>query len=246
MIKIAICEDALPELQMQMQIIQSIMLKYSKNIKIFCFRSGEELLIEMDTTGNMDIVFLDVEMSGISGIETARIIREKDIRAILIFVSCHNQYCREMIEVQPYAFVDKPVSEEKLDKILSRALETRLNDDDNYCFSYQRKQYNIPLSQIRFFESDKRIIRISVMQANFQTQEYLFYGKLEEVEKSIGETNLKFLRIRKSLLVNSRFIKEYSADKVVLDNGMQVEISKKYKDNIRQHYISILRDKSWR
>ena len=46
--------------------------------------------METDTTGNMDIVFLDVEMLGISGIETARILRERDSRVILIFVSCYN------------------------------------------------------------------------------------------------------------------------------------------------------------
>ena len=97
MLRVAICEDVLSELQKQTQIIQSIMARLSKNVKFFCFRSGEELLMETDTTGNMDIVFLDVEMLGISGIETARILRERDSRVILIFVSCHNQYCNEMI-----------------------------------------------------------------------------------------------------------------------------------------------------
>ena len=141
MLRVAICEDVLSELQKQTQIIQSIMARLSKNVKFFCFRSGEELLMETDTTGNMDIVFLDVEMLGISGIETARILRERDSRVILIFVSCHNQYCKEMIEVQPYAFIDKPVSEEKLEKILKRVFETHLNSDDSYCFSYNKRQY---------------------------------------------------------------------------------------------------------
>ena len=80
MLRVAICEDVLSELQKQTQIIQSIMARLSKNVKFFCFRSGEELLMETDTTGNMDIVFLDVEMLGISGIETARILRERDSR----------------------------------------------------------------------------------------------------------------------------------------------------------------------
>lgn len=181
MLRVAICEDVLSELQKQTQIIQSIMARLSKNVKFFCFRSGEELLMETDTTGNMDIVFLDVEMLGISGIETARILRERDSRVILIFVSCHNQYCKEMIEVQPYAFIDKPVSEEKL----------------------------------------------------------------EEVERNLRKANVKFLRIRKSLLVNTRFIKEYSADRVVLDNGREVEISKNYRDHVRQHYISMLKGRRW-
>lgn len=245
MIRIAICEDVISELLMQKQIIQSIMLKFSKNIKLYCFQSGEDLLFEIDTSGNMDIIFLDVEMLGISGIETARIIREKDFRVILIFISCHNQYYKEMIEVQPYAFVDKPVSEEKLMKILKQVLETRLNLCDGYCFSYNKKQYNIPLAQIRFFQSDKRIVRINTIQTNSLEQEYLFYGKLEEVENDIIETNVKFIRIRKSWLVNSQFVKEYSVDKVVLDNGTEVEISKRYKDNVRQHYISMLREQRW-
>lgn len=159
MLRVAICEDVLSELQKQTQIIQSIMARLSKNVKFFCFRSGEELLMETDTTGNMDIVFLDVEMLGISGIETARILRERDSRVILIFVSCHNQYCKEMIEVQPYAFIDKPVSEEKLEKILKRVFETHLNSDDSYCFSYNKRQYNIPLNQSRFSKVIKESYR---------------------------------------------------------------------------------------
>ena len=184
-------------------------------------------------------------MPGISGIETARILRERDSRVILTFVSCHNQYCKEMIEVQPYAFIDKPVSEEKLEKILKRVFETHLNSDDSYCFSYNKRQYNIPLNQIRFFQSDKRIVQINAVQLDMPELEYLFYGKLEEVERNLRKANVKFLRIRKSLLVNTRFIKEYSADRVVLDNGREVEISKNYRDHVRQHYISMLKGRRW-
>ena len=154
-------------------------------------------------------------------------------------------YCKEMIEVQPYAFIDKPVSEEKLEKILKRVFETHLNSDDSYCFSYNKRQYNIPLNQIRFFQSDKRIVQINAVQLDMPELEYLFYGKLEEVERNLRKANVKFLRIRKSLLVNTRFIKEYSADRVVLDNGREVEISKNYRDHVRQHYISMLKGRRW-
>ena len=191
MLRVAICEDVLSELQKQTQIIQSIMARLSKNVKFFCFRSGEELLMETDTTGNMDIVFLDVEMLGNSG------------------------------------------------------FETHLNSDDSYCFSYNKRQYNIPLNQIRFFQSDKRIVQINAVQLDMPELEYLFYGKLEEVERNLRKANVKFLRIRKSLLVNTRFIKEYSADRVVLDNGREVEISKNYRDHVRQHYISMLKGRRW-
>jgi len=245
MIRIAICEDNLSELQMQKQIIQSVMMNMAKNVEVFCFQSGEDLLFEIDTTGNMDIIFMDVEMSGISGIETAKLIRKRDTRAILIFVSCHNQYYREIIEVQPYAFIDKPVSEKRIEQILRNILETGFDFTEIYIFTYNKKLYNIPLMQIRFFQSDKRIIRLDTIYSSPVTNEYMFYGKLEEVEERVNKTNVKFLRIRKSFLVNSRFITEYSAEKVVLDNGMVVEISKKYKENVRQYYLSVLRGREW-
>ncbi len=123
--------------------------------------------------------------------------------------------------------------------------ETHLNSDDSYCFSYNKRQYNIPLNQIRFFQSDKRIVQINAVQLDMPELEYLFYGKLEEVERNLRKANVKFLRIRKSLLVNTRFIKEYSADRVVLDNGREVEISKNYRDHVRQHYISMLKGRRW-
>lgn len=101
------------------------------------------------------------------------------------------------------------------------------------------------MHQIRFFQSDKRIVKINAVQLDTPEVEYLFYGKLEEVERNLRKANVKFLRIKKSLLVNARFIKEYSADRVVLDNGREVEISKNYRDHVRQHYMSMLREKRW-
>ena len=71
----------------------------------------------------------------------------------------------------------------------------------------------------------------------------MFYGRLEKVEEELGRKSVRFLRIRQSFLVNAQYITEYAADKVVLDDGMIVEISKSHKDAVRQHYFSILKDK---
>ncbi len=245
MLRIGICEDILEELQQQKCMIHTIMNNLSRNAELYCFQSGEDLLFEIDTTGNMDIIFLDIEMLGINGIETAREVRGRDNRAVLVFISCHDQYCKEIIEVQPFAFIDKPVDKKKLEQILRKVVETRLDLRESYSFSYNRQHYNIPLARIRYFQSDKRLIRISIEQKDEFVEEYKFYGKMEEVEKIVNGTNIKFIRIRKSFLINKQFIIKYSADHVVLDNGMIIEISKNYKDTVKQHYVFLLRDKKW-
>ncbi len=245
MIRIGICEDIAEELDNHRHIVQSVMTKLSVNADLFCFQSGEDLLCEIDATGNMDIILLDIEMVGMNGLETARIIRDKDTRAVLIFISSYDQYCKSLIEVQPFAYMDKPVCENKLGEILQYALQTRFDLSESYSFSYHKMQYNIPLADIRYFQSDKRIIYVNTSRRSMPEQEYLFYGKMEKVEETIKKSSMKFLRVRKSFLINPQFITEYGANKVVLDDGMIVEISKNYRDAVKQYYVSVLRGKKW-
>ena len=85
MIRLGICDDLAEELEIQKEIVQKIVYSLGLNVEIKCFQSGEDLLWEIEQTGNMDIILLDVEMSGINGVETARQLRKKDNRAILFF-----------------------------------------------------------------------------------------------------------------------------------------------------------------
>ena len=242
MIRVSICTNILEELWRLKQMVQSIMAGLSKNIVLYCFRSGEDLLFEIDATGNMDIILLDAEMSGMNGIETAQILRRKDTKVVLIFTSSHDRYCKEMIGVQPFAFLDKPIDEEELKRILCHALQTRCYVSEGYRFSYRKRQYNIPLDKIRYFQSDKRIVWVNTLHSSPLMKEYSFYGKLEEVQKTVNKMSVRFLRVRKSFLVNTRFITEYTSDRVVLDDGMVIEISKNYKNSVRQHYSMFLKD----
>lgn len=204
-----------------------------------------QILCELEQTGNMEIIFLDIQMAGINGVETAKAIRKRDTRVVLIFVSSYDQYCKELIEIQPFAFIDKPISESRINQVLDYAVKTRLMVGESFCFSAHRIQYNIPLSEIRFFQSDRRIIRIDTLHTSTLTEEYIFYGKLEKVEETINKTCVKFLRIRKSFLVNTHYIVEYAANKVVLDNGMILEIGKNYKETVKKYYLTMLKEREW-
>ena len=245
MIRIGICEDIYEELEKQKQMIHEIMTNFSRNAKLFCFQSGEDLLCEIELTGNMDIIFLDVEMGRMDGIEVARSIRERDARAVIIYVTCHNQYFQKMLEVQSFTVIKKPLEKDRLSKVIECVLNTRFNIYDSYMFSYCKKHYRIPLVKIRLFQSDKRVIRINAISDNTITDDYMFYGKMEEVETIVNKSDFKFLRIRKSFLVNPLFIVGYSANSVTLDNGTVLAIGRKYKESVKRHYLLSLKRKTW-
>ena len=108
----------------------------------------------MEQKGNMDIILLDIEMGGINGVETARQIREKDNRAILFFISCYDQYCKEIINVQPFRFIDKPVSEAELESSFKEAFKAMSQKEEIFEVS------KCDLKTLKITEkTEKRIIR---------------------------------------------------------------------------------------
>lgn len=235
MIRIGICDDVAEQLIMQRKMVENIMTGLCINAEVNCFRSGEDLLCEIEQKGSLDIILLDIEMEGINGVETARIIREKDFRVMLLFVSFHDQYCKKIISVQPFAFIDKPVSEKQMESVLRHALEILEELEEIFEYTYKKVSYRIPVKKIRYFESEKRKVHI------YTTDEVCsFYRKLDEVEQEMDKTDTKFLRISKSYLVNTNYIKEQRFGKVVMNDGTEIKIGPSYKERARKDYIEMM------
>lgn len=239
MIRIGICDDLNEALLAHKIMIQSILEKMGLNGEVKCFQSGEELLCELEQKGGNDFIFMDIEMTGMNGIEVAKIIRETDYSVTLIFISSHDQYCREMISVQPFAFLEKPVSEEALEKVFVRALKVRsCTNEETFTFTYNRTLYKVLMRQILYFESDKRAVNLYTAD-----DRKTFYRKLDEVEKELNQSDIKFIRVNKSYLVNTLYIKEFRYDNIVMSDGKVTNIGTKYKDQVRDYYMKSMRMK---
>lgn len=233
MIRIGICDDREEDLRSVEKIVRQAAEGTRFNIEVKCFDSGEELLKDIDVWGRMDIVFLDILMKKMSGVETARRIRQKDFLAILIFVSMYDQYCKELINVQPFAFIDKPAPKEELEQVLGRAIDRKNGDREVFYYSYKKVTYHMLLTRIRYFESHKREIHIH------SVDEYgMFYGKLDDVEEKLKTMNTRFIRINKSYLVDLLYIKEFRYNKIKLDNGTELLIGPKYRPMVRDCFVS--------
>ncbi len=152
MLRIGICDDVMQQLLTLEKMVRDIALRLCINAEVKCFESGEDLLCEIEQKGDMDFLLLDIEMGGINGVEAARMIREKDSRVILIFISSHDQYFREMIRVQPFAFIDKPVSEEQLEPVFIYIHGTEVTN------TFYKKLDEV---EKQFVQKDVKFLRIS-------------------------------------------------------------------------------------
>lgn len=236
MIRIAICDDDLMIVKDIHSKLRSIMSKLSTNASIYDFTDGEDLLYEIESSGIYDIIFLDIEIGKVNGIDLATELRNREYIFTLIFISQYDTYYRAAFEVQPFWFLDKPCSYEKLETALIKAMDRRFNREETYDFSFNKIYYRIFIDDIIYFESTKRIVSIHCIDNKI----YKCYNKLDKVEMEMLLKNREFLRINRSLLVNSLYIKRYSYENVKLYNSEELAISASRRDRVREKYVNIL------
>lgn len=127
--KIAIIEDE----QVHKKLLSEYLKKWSKDtgrsIDIADFDSAESFLFNWEENNDYDILFVDIQMKEINGIEMARQIRQKDKDIVIVFTTGLSDYMEEGYEVEALQYLIKPVNEDKLRKCLNRVLEKKSTEE---------------------------------------------------------------------------------------------------------------------
>ncbi|WMJ89081.1 LytR/AlgR family response regulator transcription factor [Anaerocolumna sp. MB42-C2] len=231
---IAICED---NKAIASEVENYILNLGFRNMECDIFYSGDKLISYL--LGNetaYQIYFLDIIMPGINGIETAQKIREKDTKAIIIFMTDYKDYVFHVFEVLPFRFLIKPVTQEKIDIIVYDAIEYLCSSKKFFFFSVENTNYQVPFEDIIYFESNKRKIRMVTNK-----EEHLFYDKLSNVEQKLD--NNFFARIHVSYLINFENLCEVETNKVRMINSDILPISMKYQKTIKENHMNYIK---WR
>lgn len=231
MINIGICDDDL----IFATKIETMLIKISKSqlieMNIEVYSDGCELWNDIQNCNTFDLLYLDIEMLQVNGIDVARKIREKDIDVIIIYISSYENYFIQLFEVEPFRFIKKPVDDEIFYDYFNKEYERILGSDVFFEYKFNKVPHKIMLKNVLYFESSWRLIEIKGKDENGK-----FYGKLNMVEKKLESGKIPFLRIHQSYLVNYRFVKEISFYKVVLYDGTELQISEDRQKMVRDKY----------
>lgn len=174
------------------------------------------------------IAVCDDTKSFVDGLETAEQIRVKDCITSIIFISGSDDYYKEAYKFHPFHFLSKPTGQHLVNDAMDAFTRMKGQDRETFSFIVNKSQYTLPLSEILYFGSERRRIHVVCEHAD-----YLFYGKLSQVQELLGEKNTKFLRIHQSYLVNMKYIREYHYKDVVMSNGDVLLISRERRKDVR-------------
>lgn len=235
--RIAICDDDMAVTGVMDGMLQKIEKEEKIEMEVDVFFGGAGLWEQIQQTGAYDLIYLDIEMKDMDGITVARKIREKDPYTILIFVSAYDSYFRQLFEVEPFRFLDKPLDEKIFREYFLLAYKRISSQNERFAFRFEKRIYQLPLREIVYFESNLRLIYI-----HGKDREYRFYGKLNQVQEQMEKMSRYFIRIQRSYLVNYYHILSMNGKEVELITGEKLPVSKEYKDRALSRYMELLGD----
>lgn len=231
MINVAICDDVVAITGKIETMLQNVAKRNFIQMDISMFWRGEHLADSIEKGNCFDIIFLDIEMGREDGITVARRIRKTDKTVLIVYVTSHESYMKESFEIRPFRFLVKPVCEEQMEKCFRAAYEDICSTDSYFRYTSQRVHYKILIREIFYFESNRRKVKIVTEKETFE-----FYGKLNDVEKSLKRGKEVFLRAHQSFLVNYKYVAGLGYDFLVLNNGKRISISEDRRKIISEQY----------
>lgn len=233
--RIAICDDEKYYRDYLKAHIESYLYKENISFDLQFYQSGEELLDQSDNDRNYDVIFLDINMHGMDGIQTAKRIREQSATIIIVFVTAFVSYALEGYSVEPIRYLVKNTPQfdasiiECMDAIRKRIYQR----EETQKFQFREGVKEIPLSRIIYIESNLHKIYMVIKEDT--VKRYTMYGKLNDLESQLGS---RFIRIHQSYIVNMNHIDYMKNYQMKMDTQEILPISKqKYKD-IKMSYAA--------
>lgn len=225
MINIAICDD-------DKEIIKEIK-KYIEEYKgseclISTYNSGEELLKEEK---KFEIIFLDIDMGGINGIETAKKIRKFDKAVKIIYVTNFTDYTNLAFQVHAFGYLNKPIKKEQIYNQLDEAIEYSTNEEEEVAIEFMTTEGVIRLKpkDIYYFEYLDRKVKVKTLE-----KAYMIKEKITDIaEKMI---NYDFLMPHKSFTINLFYIKSIKGYDIFMMDGSVIPLSQKKSSEFRDEF----------
>lgn len=217
MIRIAIVEDEAVCAQQLEQYLRQYEKEHNLNFSIATFEDG--LFIAGDYRPEWDIIFLDIRMTHMDGMETARRIREQDNSVILIFITSMAQYAIRGYEVDAQDFILKPVSYSQLCVRLDKAVRLLERDTQKYLvLPFEERKEKVAVEDILYIE-----VRNHNLEIVTPKRTYSLRATLQEMEEQL--TGSHFSRCNHCYLVNLRNVTGFLKDSVLV-GGRELPVSR--------------------
>jgi len=212
MYKIAICEDEEYYAKTVRQMLENLLQERGKEGEIEVFESGEDLCRDLKRIKTYDMIFLDVELREMNGIEVAEVIRGVNRDVVLAFISAYAEYAHRGYRLETLRYILKSQVDDELPECLDAMLEKLEKREKIIRLKFVSGLKEIKIESIVYIRSLNRKMLFYLYGDKFEQIEA--YGKIDVMEKRLESHG--FIRIHRSYVVNVKFIDELKDNMVRL------------------------------
>ena len=231
---IAIIDDISTDAEALKNIAVSYFEKKQIRAEICHFFSAEEFFEDYQP-GKFQILFLDIYMDGMTGMEAARRIRRQSDNCILVFVTTSSDFAVESYDVQASYYLLKPFDLEKLCRILS-TIQFRQSQNSRYIeLISDRTPVKIPVRSILYVDTYRNAVQVHTTDAGI-IRSYITFQKFEELLEGMK----CFLSCYRGCIVNMDHIEKSTDEGFVMDNQELVTVRKRGSNAIKKAYLEYL------
>ena len=220
MIKVAICEDSRMDRELLRKIVTYLMQERGLTFQLGVFESGEALMQDYEKNP-FDLIFLDIMMNGLDGLETGRRIRKVDVQAEIIYCTSSKDFAIAAYEIHAMGYLLKPYEPGRIGAVI-----------DYYMLKHPQENRK----DILFMESDNKVVYIhTTTQGDVKV-----YNRLDVLEAEVQDE--RFLRCHQSYLLNLQYVAGIvNSDFIMIDDSM-IPIRKSGRGLIVRRYKEYLKE----
>jgi len=248
MIRVAVCDDDEQIIKILKKYLDEKAEKlHNETLNISLYQSAVDFLQDTDKGLVFHIVFMDIEMDGIDGVEAGNILRNSPNgdETIIIYISLHDNFYKEIVDVGSFRFIKKPIDLARLDDVFSRALSMAIKYRDALCtpsiFRYKvgKESCSVKLDDIVYFKKDSRTIELYTWASGTKSINYTdkFYATFEEIIEELPSE--QFIQCNRQFILNLKYVAILEKDSFLLMDMKKstVAIGRAYKNDVKARYF---------
>ena len=200
---------------------------------IYGYTNYSSLLKDIKTK-KCDILFMDIKLEDVNGIELIKENEDYLNGTKLIYITGYDEYVEDVFETDLVYLVKKPLNEEKIRKAYLKSIEKINNENKVIVVKTVRETRKIKINDIFYIESDVRLVNI-----HLKNEVLVSYAKLSDMEERLKG---RFLRTHKSYLVNLDKVKSYKNNQLILENGKIIPISRNNASKVKNEIFNYVKE----
>lgn len=213
--RIAVCDDCAADADFAARCAAEWAHRLGHTAELLRFPSAEAFLFHYAEDKRCDILLLDVEMPGLSGVKLAKRIREENDALQIVFITGYTDYIAEGYDVSALHYLVKPVSREKLCAVFDRAAERLKSAERALLLELPGETARVPLHAIDYLEVRQNYVTVHA------DKEYTVKKTLGAMERALDD---RFFRAGRSYILNLSRVRSVTKNEVLLVNGARIPL----------------------